>query len=51
MINASRIAQDLAAAERDRRHRPPFTDADPGLDLDTAYAAQWAGIQAKLDSG
>ena len=51
MIDASEIAQELAAAERERRHLQPFTDASPELDLDTAYAAQWAGVQAKLDAG
>jgi hypothetical protein len=51
MIDASRIAGELAAAERDRRHRQPFTDEYPELGLETAYAAQWAGIQAKLGQG
>jgi 2-oxo-3-hexenedioate decarboxylase len=51
VIDASWIAQELAAAERERRHRQPFTDEFPDLDLDTAYAAQWAGVQGKLDAG
>jgi 2-oxo-3-hexenedioate decarboxylase len=51
MVDASEIAATLAAAERDRRELPPFTDAHPDLDLDTAYAAQWAGIQIRLDAG
>jgi len=51
MIDASRIARELAAAERERKDRQPFTDEFPDLDLDTAYAAQWAGIQGKLDAG
>ena len=51
MIDASKIAAELATAERERRHRAPFTDEDPELDLGTAYAAQWAGVQAKLDAG
>jgi 2-oxo-3-hexenedioate decarboxylase len=45
------IATALAAAERDRRHRAPFTDDVPDLDDATAYAAQWHGVQAKLDAG
>jgi 2-oxo-3-hexenedioate decarboxylase len=51
MIEASRIAPELASAERERRHIQPFTDEWPDLDLETAYAAQWAGVQAKLDAG
>lgn len=51
MINAAEIAQELAAARRERRHRQPFTDQFPDLDLDTAYAAQWAGVQGKLEAG
>ncbi len=51
MVDASRIARELAAAERERRHRHPFTDEFPDLDLDTAHAAQWAGIEAKLEAG
>jgi 2-oxo-3-hexenedioate decarboxylase len=51
MIDASRIATELASAERERRHIQPFTDESPDLDLETAYAAQWAGVQAKLDAG
>jgi 2-oxo-3-hexenedioate decarboxylase len=50
-MDASQIASDLSASERERRHRQPFTDEYPELDLETAYAAQWAGIQAKLDGG
>jgi 2-oxo-3-hexenedioate decarboxylase len=51
MVDASWIAQQLAAAERDRKERQPFTDEYADLDLDTAYAAQWAGIQAKVEAG
>jgi 2-oxo-3-hexenedioate decarboxylase len=51
MIDASQIAADLAAAERERRDRKPFTDEHPDLDVETAYAAQWAGVQARLDAG
>jgi 2-oxo-3-hexenedioate decarboxylase len=51
VMDASAIARDLAASERERRHRQPFTDEFPALDLETAYAAQWAGVQAKLEAG
>lgn len=51
MVDAARIAQALAAAERERHELPPFTDQFPDLDIETAYAAQWAGIQAKVDAG
>jgi len=51
MVDASWISQQLAAAERDRKERQPFTDEYTDLDLDTAYTAQWAGIQAKLKAG
>ena len=51
MIEAGEIARELAAAERERRHRQPFTDRFPDLDLETAYAAQSAGVQAKLEAG
>jgi 2-oxo-3-hexenedioate decarboxylase len=51
MMDAERIAAVLAAAERDRTELAPFTDDHPDLDEDTAYAAQWAGVQAKLAAG
>lgn len=51
MIDAKTVAEELAAAERDRRQRSPFTDADPEFDLETAYEAQWLGVQAKVDAG
>jgi 2-oxo-3-hexenedioate decarboxylase len=51
MVDASWIAQELAAAERERKERQPFTDQFPDLDLDTAYTAQWSGIQAKVAAG
>jgi 2-oxo-3-hexenedioate decarboxylase len=51
MLDASRIAADLATAERERRSLAPFTDAHPELDEETGYAAQWAGVQARLDAG
>jgi 2-oxo-3-hexenedioate decarboxylase len=51
MIDATAIAADLAAAEADRKERQPFSDTDPDLDVDTAYDAQWAGVQLKLQAG
>jgi 2-oxo-3-hexenedioate decarboxylase len=51
MMDAERIATVLAAAERDRKELAPFTDDHPDLDEATAYAAQWAGVQAKLAAG
>jgi 2-oxo-3-hexenedioate decarboxylase len=51
MIDAAQIAADLATAERERKQLSPFTDTYPDLDLATAYDAQWAGVQAKLDAG
>jgi 2-oxo-3-hexenedioate decarboxylase len=48
MIDAARIARELAAAEQHRRARSPFTDEHPELDEATAYDAQWAGIEARL---
>jgi 2-oxo-3-hexenedioate decarboxylase len=51
MIEASQIAEVLASAERDRKELSPFTDEHPDLDVQTAYDAQWAGIQRKLAAG
>ena len=51
MADPSMIAAELASAERERRDRAPFSDELRDLDLDTAYAAQWLGIQTKLDAG
>jgi 2-oxo-3-hexenedioate decarboxylase len=51
MTDVTQIASALAAAERDRASRAPFSDDDPGFDEETAYAAQWAWVQAKLDAG
>jgi 2-oxo-3-hexenedioate decarboxylase len=50
-MDAAEIARELSSAEGQRRHRQPFTDDFPELDLETAYAAQWAGVQAKLEAG
>jgi 2-oxo-3-hexenedioate decarboxylase len=51
MLKASEIAEVLATAERERRDMAPFSDQHPDLDDDTAYQAQWVGVQAKLDGG
>ena len=51
MIEPSRVAAELAAAEREHRHRAPFSDEHPDFDEESGYAAQWAGIQAKLAEG
>jgi 2-oxo-3-hexenedioate decarboxylase len=51
MVDGRKIADELAAAERDRRKLMPFTDEFPDFDLETAYDAQWMGIQTKLDTG
>jgi 2-oxo-3-hexenedioate decarboxylase len=51
MIEASQIADVLASAERDRKELSPFTDEHPDLDLQTAYDAQWAGIERRQAAG
>jgi 2-oxo-3-hexenedioate decarboxylase len=51
MIDPSQIARALGSAVRDRRALSPFTDEHPELDEATAYDAQWAGIDARLDAG
>jgi 2-oxo-3-hexenedioate decarboxylase len=51
MIEASRIAEVLAAAERDRKALAPFTDEHPDLAETSAYDAQWAGVQLKVAAG
>ena len=48
VIDPADIACRLAAAERERKHRQPFTGQLPGLDVETAYTAQWIGIQARI---
>jgi len=50
-MDASEIADVLSSAARDRRALSPFTDEQPDLDLDTAYDAQWLGVQSRLDAG
>ena len=51
MIEAQEIADDLVAAERERKTIAQFSDHHPDLDLATAYRAQRAFVQAKLDAG
>ncbi|MGK5683427.1 2-keto-4-pentenoate hydratase [Actinoplanes sp. URMC 104] len=51
MTDPAEIARVLAAAQRDRRDRAPFTDDHPDLDEAAAYDAQWAGITARLEAG
>ena len=51
MIEAQSIADDLLAAERERKEIPQFSTAHPDLDLTTAYQAQQGFVQAKLDAG
>jgi 2-oxo-3-hexenedioate decarboxylase len=51
MIDASAIAHELAAAQRERKELAPFSDTHPDLDLDTAYRAQWEGVRTRLDAG
>ena len=51
MMDAKEIAAQLVQAERDHKEIPQFTDIDPDIDVETAYAAQWEFVQAKLDAG
>jgi len=51
MISASEIADDLLTAERERKGIAQFSDNHPDITLDTAYQAQRAFVQAKLDAG
>jgi 2-oxo-3-hexenedioate decarboxylase len=51
MMDAKEIASRLAEAEASRTEIPQFTDLDPDLDVETAYAAQWEFVRSKLDAG
>ena len=51
MITPADIAKQLIVAERERVAIAPFTDANPELDTETAYLAQRAFVQSKLDAG
>ena len=45
------IADVLIAGERDRTEVPQFSDTYPDIDVATAYTAQKAFVQSKLDAG
>jgi 2-oxo-3-hexenedioate decarboxylase len=51
VIDAQGIADILIAAERERRGIAQISDDHPGVDVATAYRAQQAFIQSKLDAG
>jgi 2-oxo-3-hexenedioate decarboxylase len=50
-ITADEIAQVLIAGERDRTEVAQFSDTYPDVDTATAYRAQRAFVQSKLDAG
>src|SRR6201996_7561269 len=45
------MASQLIAAEEARTAILPFSDSHSDIDIDRAYAAQWAFVQSKLDAG
>jgi 2-oxo-3-hexenedioate decarboxylase len=51
VIDAQGIADILIAAERERRGIAQISDDHPGVDVATAYRAQQAFVQSKLDAG
>jgi len=51
VIDPQDIANDLIVAERERKTIGQFSDSYPDLDLETAYRAQRAFVQSKLDAG
>jgi 2-oxo-3-hexenedioate decarboxylase len=51
VIEAQEIADDLVAAERERKTIAQFSDRHADFDVATAYRAQQAFVQAKLDAG
>jgi 2-oxo-3-hexenedioate decarboxylase len=51
VIDAQGIADVLIAAERERKGIAQFSDDHPDIDVATAYRAQQAFIQSKLDAG
>ncbi len=51
MIEAKDMASRLIQAEQTRTAISPFSDSHSDIDIDTAYAAQWAFVQSKLDAG
>jgi 2-oxo-3-hexenedioate decarboxylase len=51
VIDAQSIADVLIAAERERKGIAQFSDEHPDVDVATAYRAQQAFIQSKLNAG
>ena len=51
MLTPQQIADILLAAERDRTGIAQISDEHPDIDVATAYRAQRAFVQAKLDAG
>jgi 2-oxo-3-hexenedioate decarboxylase len=51
MITAQEIANDLIAAERERKGIAQFSDSYPDIEVATAYEAQRAFVASKLDAG
>ena len=51
MTNPQDIAAELIVAERERKTIAQFSVLHPDLDLDTAYQAQRAFVQSKVDAG
>jgi 2-oxo-3-hexenedioate decarboxylase len=51
VIDPDDIARELIAAEREHKPTGQFSDSDPDFDLATAYLAQQAFVQAKIDAG
>jgi 2-oxo-3-hexenedioate decarboxylase len=50
VIDPQDIAGELIVAERERKAIGQFSELDPDFDLDTAYRAQQAFVQSKLDA-
>jgi 2-oxo-3-hexenedioate decarboxylase len=50
-ITAQEIADTLIASERERKGIAQFSDEHPDIPVETAYAAQKAFVQSKLDAG
>ena len=51
MTDPQDIADALIVAERERKTIAQFSASEPDFDLDTAYRAQQAFVQSKLDGG
>ena len=51
VIDPQDIANELIAAEREHKPIGQFSDDYPDFDLETAYRAQRAFVQSKLDAG